>query len=608
VGQPNQAGRTVGRYEIVKHLASGGMAEVLLARVKGIEGFERYVVIKQIQPERSRDASMVKMFVDEARLAASLHHASIVQVHDIGQEHGEYFIAMEYIHGESLHALLRKLATEQGRLPLDHLLTIVSAAASALHYAHEQKGPDRAPLGLVHRDVSPSNILVAYDGNVKVVDFGIAKAAHRSTETRSGMLKGKVSYMAPEQCMGMAVDRRSDVFALGIVLYELTTVRRLFKASTDFLTMSKIMSGSVPRPSLYRPELPPELEAIILKALALDPEQRYQTADEMRVALDQLAQRLGLRTSTTALGDYMIERFGRRPEPWLVDDHELSAVLNRLDFDGSGDGVAQVPDAIDDLPAAADVQPGSPLDDARRRATLRVGTGQHGGFAPPPAWAGEDARMTPSGTPMGWTPAPPPSPSRKNKKWWIGGAVIVVPAVVAMIVIAARTPEELNAATVEKAPSAAPAAVTPSAAPVAPVVREPTVDAAAEPAGRSPEPASRPVAPADRVPESDGRAQQPPEPAGPAAAAAASPETTDARPSPGSAKPARTTVPSADPARRGTTPAGTAATTARKQRGKPGKPGKPPGADPEAPPKQADDKDDKDDTWDPDALFLKAPQ
>jgi eukaryotic-like serine/threonine-protein kinase len=276
------------------------MAQVLLARATGIEGFERYVVIKQIHVESARDKGVVKMLLDEARMAASLHHANIVQVHDVGHDKGEYFIAMEYIHGEDLRTLLSRLSTKGDYLPIEHLFTIGLATAAALHHAHEQRGPDRAPLGLVHRDVSPANILVGYDGNVKVVDFGIAKAAHRSTETHSGTLKGKISYMAPEQCLGQPVDRRSDVFALGIVLYELFTVRRLFKASSDFLTMSAIVSGHVPRPSLHR-EIPIQLENIIMKALSLSRGGRLHSADEFGVWRASGATPRGRRSSKPAL-------------------------------------------------------------------------------------------------------------------------------------------------------------------------------------------------------------------------------------------------------------------------------------------------------------------
>nr|MBA2540688.1 serine/threonine protein kinase [Deltaproteobacteria bacterium] len=240
----------LGRYEIVKHLANGGMAQVLIARATGIEGFERHVVVKRIHQEHAADPAFVKMFLDEARTAAALHHNNIVQVHDIGKENGEYFFAMEYVHGQDLRMLLKEASRRKHKVPWEHVITIMTSAAAGLHHAHELRGSDRKPLGLVHRDVSPANILIGYDGTVKMVDFGIAKAALRTGEgTRGGALKGKISYMAPEQCAGKPIDRRSDVYALGVVLYELSTVRRLFKGENDFLTMSAIVAGDIPHPT-----------------------------------------------------------------------------------------------------------------------------------------------------------------------------------------------------------------------------------------------------------------------------------------------------------------------------------------------------------------------
>jgi len=202
-------GARLGRYVLLKHLASGGMADVLLARSDGIEGFERHVVIKRIRPELARDQRFIKMFLDEARVAAMLHHQHIVQVHDIGEADGEYFIAMEYVHGEDTRKLLSTAAKQRTHVPLRYGVAIVSAAAAGLHAAHEQRGSDRRPLHIVHRDVSPSNLLVGYDGSIKLLDFGIATASTQQ-ETRSGSLKGKLSYMSPEQCKGAPVDRRSD--------------------------------------------------------------------------------------------------------------------------------------------------------------------------------------------------------------------------------------------------------------------------------------------------------------------------------------------------------------------------------------------------------------
>jgi serine/threonine-protein kinase len=309
-------GARLGRYVMLKHLASGGMADVMLGRSDGIEGFERHVVLKRIRPELARDQRFIRMFLDEARLAATLHHQHIVQVHDIGEAAGEYFIAMEYVHGEDVRKILSSAARQRTHVPLGYATAIVSAAAAGLHYAHERRGNDKQPLNIVHRDVSPSNILVGYDGSIKVVDFGVASASMQQ-ETRSGSLKGKLSYMSPEQCRGAVVDRRSDVYALGVVLYELATTTRMIKGENDYLVMEQIVHGKIQPPQQRRPGLPSELTEIIMRALATDRDRRYSSADELRVALDHFATTAALTASTSAIAAYMRQQFGQRPEPWL---------------------------------------------------------------------------------------------------------------------------------------------------------------------------------------------------------------------------------------------------------------------------------------------------
>jgi serine/threonine protein kinase len=389
------------------------MAEVLLARATGIEGFERHVVLKRIRDEQARDARFVQMFLEEARLAASLHHTNIVQVHDIGQDDGEYFFAMEYVHGEDLRKLLMHVAERDQTVPLEHVITIIAAAAAALHHAHEAKSTDRKHLGLVHRDVSPANILVGYDGNVKVVDFGIARATQRTTETQSGLMKGKVAYMSPEQCVGLGVDRRSDIFCLGIVLYELVTVRRLFKGANDFLTMSSITHGVIPRPSEFRP-IAPQLEAIILKALAQKPEDRYQTADQMRSALEAFAATAGLRLGTSALAEYMRAQFGDPPMPWLADDDETECELT-YDFDGSASGVVSAPHGFDMPSQFVD---NSPIHRARTKAITDAPplSEQSGGLPPMALTRTSETQSVP---PM---PSSPQVAHRNRRYAIIGGA------------------------------------------------------------------------------------------------------------------------------------------------------------------------------------------
>jgi serine/threonine protein kinase len=301
---------------MLKHLASGGMADVVLGRSDGIEGFERHVVLKRIRPELARDQRFIRMFLDEARVVATLHHQNIVQVYDIGEASGEYFIAMEYVHGEDVRKILSSVARQRTHVPLGHAITIVSTAAAGLHYAHERRGSDKQPLNIVHRDVSPSNILVGYDGSIKVVDFGIASASTRQ-ETRSGSLKGKLSYMSPEQCKGAMVDRRTDVYALGVMLYELATTTRMVKGENDYLVMEQIVTGRIPSPQFRRPGLPSELSEIIMRALATDRDRRFATADELRITLEAFATSAGLTASTSAIASFMRQQFGQRPEPWL---------------------------------------------------------------------------------------------------------------------------------------------------------------------------------------------------------------------------------------------------------------------------------------------------
>ncbi len=310
----------LGRYQILKELATGGIADVYLARASGLEGFTRHVVLKSIRRELAAEPRFVTAFLDEARIAASLHHHNIVQVYDIGEQNGAYFFAMEYVHSEDVRTLLNRVRERGEMVPLDQAISIMTATAAGLHYAHEAVSPQGVKLGVIHRDVAPSNILVGYDGSVKLVDFGLAKAALRSTTTAAGTIRGKASYMSPEQCRGEKIDRRADIFGLGIVMYELITAQRLFKGTTDFDTMQAIVEGEVPPPSSVRRDVPPALDAIILKALSKDPNARYQTAEEFRAAVEMFGVEHQLRTSNKALADYVVKLFGQRPEPWEAND------------------------------------------------------------------------------------------------------------------------------------------------------------------------------------------------------------------------------------------------------------------------------------------------
>ncbi len=293
------------------------MARIYIARTTGIGSFERHVVLKLITPERANDHTAVQMFLDEARLAASLNHQNVAQVFEVGEDGGIHYLAMEYVHGQDLRALLAKAGSQGTRVPLELALTAVAGAAAGLNHAHERRDSNGVPLGIVHRDVSPSNIMIGLDGSVKLLDFGIAKATSRSVETVSGIIKGKFAYMAPEQCRGRDVDPRSDVFSLGIILYEITTQHRCFRADSDFDTMHRIVTGDVVRPTRLVQGYPQALEAIVMKALAIDANQRYQSAGLLLEAIEAFAMSARMSLSTMALGRFMREMFGETQEPWL---------------------------------------------------------------------------------------------------------------------------------------------------------------------------------------------------------------------------------------------------------------------------------------------------
>ncbi|MEM1026316.1 MAG: serine/threonine-protein kinase [Myxococcota bacterium] len=297
--------RSFGRFTLVKKLATGGMAEIWLARQRGLAGFNRFVVIKKILPHLSEQSTFVEMFLDEARTSAQLNHPNIVQIFDLGKEADAYYIAMEFIAGENLSAVAWRGLQHRRPLPFALSARTIAETCRALHYAHTLVGTDGRPLEIVHRDVSPQNVLLSYDGAVKVVDFGIAKAATKSEQTKTGMLKGKFSYMSPEQCLGHPVDARSDIFALGILLYELTTGKRLFKHESELMILEMITKRPIVPPRKVAPKLPVELEAIILKALRKSPRERFASAEDMQLQLESFLESSSEPSSTAELSRYM---------------------------------------------------------------------------------------------------------------------------------------------------------------------------------------------------------------------------------------------------------------------------------------------------------------
>ncbi|HUP60305.1 MAG TPA: TonB family protein [Thermoanaerobaculia bacterium] len=277
-----------GQYVLIEKIATGGMAEVWKARMRGVEGFQKIVAIKKILPHLSDNQDFVEMFVDEAKLAAQLNHNNIIHIYDLGKIQNSYYIAMEYIDGYDLKAILRRGEERDHPMAVELALFIASKIASALDYAHRKKDFEEREMGLVHRDVSPQNVLISQEGDIKLCDFGIAKAASKASHTQAGALKGKLQYMSPEQAWGRSIDRRSDIFALATVLFEMLTNRKLFTGDSELSILEQVREARVTPPSQFNEEVTPEIDAVVFKALQKDSASRYQTAGEMARDIDQI--------------------------------------------------------------------------------------------------------------------------------------------------------------------------------------------------------------------------------------------------------------------------------------------------------------------------------
>ena len=302
--------RPFGKYFLVRKLAEGGMAEIFLAKQVGVEGFERNVVIKRMLQHLSSVTDFVNMFLDEARLATRLAHPNIVQINDLGHADGCYYICMEYLAGEDFSTLLRTSSRRKQFVPLSVSLKVLAEAATGLHYAHDFTDTKGNPMNVVHRDVSPSNIFISYTGQVKVLDFGIARAESRVTTTTAGIVKGKYQYMSPEQARSGQVDRRADIYSLGVSLYEACTNVRPFARENDLAILNAVLNSEFKRPRDVRPDLPEEIERIIMKALAPELSVRYHTAAAFALDLERYLQATSAGESTMGMAAFMAAFFG----------------------------------------------------------------------------------------------------------------------------------------------------------------------------------------------------------------------------------------------------------------------------------------------------------
>jgi serine/threonine protein kinase len=410
-----------GKYTLFERIGRGGMADVFKARVQGPAGFERVFVVKRILPHLSDDPQFTKMFIEEAKLSARLNHPNVVQVFELGAVENEYFIAMEYVKGRDLSETMRTLWNRVGPPRPELVAYIGREMCRALAYAHDLTGDDGSPVGMIHRDVSPSNVMLSYEGAVKILDFGIAKALgsdqQEESNTQRGTLKGKFAYMAPEQTQGSDVDKRIDIFAAGIVLHEVLTGRRLFKGENDLQTVEKVRQCDVPPPSLHNQLCSPELDEVILRALAKNRDERFQTATDMADALDDIVH--AARFQPTHLAQLMRDLF-----PGDVGGSAATGSA-RVTQPLSGSNSRSHSVAMRSPTTVPPVSVSRSASVARPLATQEV----------------------PIPTPP---PAPPPTPFYKKPGLWIGGILAVTGAFVGgALVMRANAPVQVVGSAVD---------------------------------------------------------------------------------------------------------------------------------------------------------------
>ncbi|MCP3141269.1 serine/threonine protein kinase [Pyxidicoccus xibeiensis] len=329
--------QSFGKYQLLKKLATGGMAEVWLARQMGIEGFQKNLVVKRILPHLAEDREFVEMFRNEALIAARFNHPNIAQVYEFGEANGTYYIAMEFIHGEDLGRVMRKAAASGQWVARPLAIRIVAAACEGLHYAHSRTDDAGRPLRVVHRDISPQNILISFDGSVKLVDFGIAKAADQASLTKSGAIKGKFAYMAPEQAAGKPLDGRADIFAIGLVLYELLTGVRPLKRDSELATLQAAMECAIAPPSQVA-DVPEEMDPVVMRAIAKNADDRYREARQFQVALEEILVGQRWVAGSVQISELMETLFADR-----LADEKAQGQVNPVGEDSAPSGTPQPP-------------------------------------------------------------------------------------------------------------------------------------------------------------------------------------------------------------------------------------------------------------------------
>jgi serine/threonine protein kinase len=392
----------IDRYEPLKRLAIGGMAEIFLAKQSGLEGFEKVVVLKRILPHLASDAEFVSMFLDEARIAAKLSHPNVVQIYDLGKADQTYYIAMEYVSGRNVQHMINKQQLLGGHLPVEHVVKIIAGVCDGLYYAHARKDYDGKPLNIVHRDISPQNILVSFAGGVKVVDFGIAKASTQLAQTRAGVLKGKYAYMSPEQVRGAKVDHRSDIFAVGLVMYEMLTGMRAFERDNSLKTLKAIVQEKPLNPREMNPDIPMEVVKLLSKALEKNPDRRYKSAQEMQLALEDWLETSPKKSNNVRVSRFLYELF----------DDELNSTEGTLVVKGVGQVIIPTSQGKDNIkPAVEEEVDSKTLSAALVDDKIQPGPAVKPPAPPPPAPPQVSSRVRDEVGPKQRTQrTPPPAP------------------------------------------------------------------------------------------------------------------------------------------------------------------------------------------------------
>ena len=451
-----------GKYILLEKLATGGMAQLYKAKITGIQGFEKLIAIKMILPHLAKEKELIVSFIDEAKLAALLNHQNIVQIYDFGSMEDSFFISMEYLYGNDIRAIWNTAREKNQPISLEYALYIMSRVCSGLGYAHELKDFQGNSLNIIHRDISPQNIFVTYQGDVKILDFGIAKAASQSTVTQCGMIKGKVAYMSPEQAAGKAIDQRSDIFSAGIVLYELIAHSKMFDGDSTIQVLTKVRDAEYRSMQTVVSGLHPKVYAILDRALAKEPEERYQSCSEMAADLEECIIELGLRPNARGLSQYMKTLF----DTGTLEDQsgrEASGSHSR----GSGEVKAEIAPKV--VPEKPKVVP-APEPPPQKKIPESVEKIPEKAVEKPPETTPERVPAKPSGKePEKLLEQAQGKTSKQEKKPWI--AYIAVAAVIIIVVAAVafwqirKTSPPPTADQVSTSNQPVPAATTEKAAP-----------------------------------------------------------------------------------------------------------------------------------------------